>query len=190
MNRFKRIHKAWTRTIAIMLIGVFSLSNIVFAIADNTVHEKLSPPISFQLEEFENSYTVAAICRSIEQCVALDNEKAIDNICSWVHKSPNSDVQITLGIHEVIIDIPGEGLAVRYFVPGKTQVVTPYNDVVRLRTKVINAGLCRQVIHRVKAIFYKQSSGVNLWEDKRIIELARDVEKNGLIGNEHFVKTG
>lgn len=54
--------------------------------------------------------------------------------------------------NEVIIEVPDEGLAVRYFDPTKANVITPYSDVSKLETKVIGPRLNRQIIHRVKAL--------------------------------------
>jgi hypothetical protein len=102
--------------------------------------------------KFANSYTVAAICRAIERYVSLDDQEATNNIYTWATSSPNTDVQITLGAHEVIIDIPGEGLAIRYFDPTQANLVTPYSDVFSLSTRVISSRSYRQIIKREKAL--------------------------------------
>ena len=152
MNKSSYVYRIIRKVTAILFIGIFCLYNITFAITNTAINEKLSPPLSLQLEAFEKSYTVAAICKAIEQYVSLDNEKAIDNICSWANKIPNSDTQIIAGKDEVIIEVPEEGLAVRYFVPGYASVVTPYNDVIQMRTTGISSRLCRQIIRKTKVI--------------------------------------
>ena len=173
MSKHNHMKRIMCRIIAIMLIMAVSLSNIAFAITDTIIKDKISSPLSFQMEEFGNSYTVAAICRSIEKFVSLDNEKAIGNICSWANKAPNSEMVITSGINEIIIDIPREGMAIRYFVPGKIQTVTPYNDVFRMRTIVITPQLCRQVMYRTTAIQGNSFVGRNLldMEEDEIISI-------------------
>ncbi|MCX5678256.1 MAG: HD domain-containing protein [Candidatus Omnitrophica bacterium] len=60
----------------------------------------------------------------------------------------NPSVKVLL--NEIIIEIPNEGLAVRYFDPTKANVITPYADIAKLSTKVISPRLNRQIIHRVK----------------------------------------
>jgi hypothetical protein len=152
MDRYSCTYKIKCKVTAIFLIFAFSLLEISFAVPDILASEKLSPPISFQINEFANSYTVAAICRAIEKYVSLDDREAINNIYTWATSSPNADVQITLGAHEVIIDIPGEGLAVRYFDPTQANLISPYSDMSGLSTRVVGSRLHRQVIIRIKAL--------------------------------------
>ncbi|MFA6635792.1 MAG: deaminase [Candidatus Omnitrophota bacterium] len=109
---------------------------------------------------FNNSYTVAAICRAIEKNISLNDREAINNIYTWVTSSPSDDVEITLGSHQVMIDIPKEGLAVRYFDPAEANIVTPYSDLSGLLTKVVSSRLHRQVITRIKALPYTSAGAV------------------------------
>jgi hypothetical protein len=113
-------YKTMRRTIVIIITFALCFPSSAFTITDDTIPGKLSPSMSFQLEEFADSYTVAAICKTIEKYASFNNEKAIENICSWSQIAPHySNVLVTLGKYEVTIDIPSEGLTIRYFFPGK-----------------------------------------------------------------------
>jgi shikimate 5-dehydrogenase len=132
------------------------------------------------MHEFANSYTVAVICRAIEKYVSLDDQETINNIYTWATSSPNTDVRITPGAHEVIIDIPGEGLAVRYFDPTQANLITPYSDMSGFSTRVVGSRLHRQVIRRTKSLKGPDSAFGDVEVDAFESELKSIAKKIGL----------
>jgi len=134
------------KTLTVVLVGVF-LCTSTLSFAEN---DSLAPFLRLNNEEFKTSLTVAAICKHIEHDGNLDDKSYLNNVLARldVGKNPN----IIVLPHEVIIEIPAEGLAIRYFDPAKASAITPYSDVSGLSTKVIGLALNRQIIHRIKAL--------------------------------------
>ena len=115
--------------------------------ADNN---KLAPESRLNSEEFKASLTVAAICKHVEHDGNLDDKSYLRDVLARSDAGKNSN--ITVLPYEIIIEIPSEGLAVRYFDPTKAIVITPYSDISKLQTKVMGPRLNRQIIHRIKAL--------------------------------------
>lgn len=164
----KQIGKFIKKTFTGLLVGVF-LFNSAFswaqeeelfsAVTENqsfssglTIKNKLSPPSRFDYEELlKHSLTVAAICKYIEKEGNIDDKSYLNDVLARLDADKNPN--ITVLPYEIIIEIPEEGLAIRYFNPTKANVITPYSDVVKLRTREINPGhLNRQIIHRIKTL--------------------------------------
>jgi len=115
--------------------------------ADNN---KLAPSSRLNSEEFKISLTVAAICKHIENDGNLDDKSYLNDVLARLDAGKNPN--ITVLPYEIMIEIPSENLAVRYFDPTKANVITPYSDVSKLMTKTIGPRLNRQIIHRIKAL--------------------------------------
>ncbi len=135
----------------LMLRVVYLVLFLSFVV--NTCCYGLAPELRTATPEFKEFYTAASICRTIEQG-NLDSNSCIDNIFPKLEALKRSyrNVSITILPHEVIVDIPGEGMAVRYFDPRNANVVTPFSNISKLRTKIINGKLLRQIIYRTKAL--------------------------------------
>ncbi|MBU0895996.1 MAG: hypothetical protein KJ584_05305 [Candidatus Omnitrophica bacterium] len=115
--------------------------------ADNT---KLAPPSKLESEDFKYSLTVGAICKHVEHDGNLDDKSYLNDVLARLDAEKSSN--ITVLPHEIIIEIPNEGLAIRYFDPTKANVITPYSDISKLSTKIRGPRLNRQIIHRIKAL--------------------------------------
>lgn len=115
-----------------------------------TQNNKLAPPSRLNSEDFKHSLTVGAICKHVERDGNLDDKSYLNDVLARLDAEKNSN--ITVLPYEIIIEIPNEGLSIRYFDPTKSNVITPYSDTSRLETKVIGPRLNRQVIHRIKAL--------------------------------------
>lgn len=136
------------KALAAILVGVFlSTNTLSWAIPDN--NRNLAPELRLNSAEFKNSLTVASICKHIELDGNLDDKSYLDDVLARLDKG-NSNIRLSQD--DIIIEIPGEGLAIRYFDPAKANVVTPYSDISKLQTKVISPQLNRQIIHRLKAL--------------------------------------
>ncbi|NQT32485.1 MAG: hypothetical protein HQ594_02290, partial [Candidatus Omnitrophica bacterium] len=157
MKHYNINSKSWFKIMAMVLVCLFTLNSATqTTFSSEFSSEVLSAQSSIQLKDFANSYVIASICTAIERHVDLDDEKAINNILKWVNSNPDLNVTITSpSVHEIVLDVPSEQLAVRYFFPGKAPIITPFSDVLKLATKEIkseNSVICRQVIHRIKAL--------------------------------------
>ncbi len=167
------------RALAVILAGVFLSTNtlswakeerLFFTAIEDTAFSsrpanniKLSPALRTGSDEFKGLYKAAAICKFIEKAKDLTDIKDIlakigdvESITNAAHLSVKSPA-------EVIIEIPSEGVAVRYFDPAPEgldpkdprypETITPYSDVLKLRTtEIVHGRLIRQIIHRTKAL--------------------------------------
>jgi len=124
------------------LAGVFLFTS--------TLGWALAPQSEFNIEEFKGLLTVAAICKHIEHDGNLDDRSYLNDVLARLDAPKNSNIKVFP--HEIIVEIPNEALAVRYFDPTKANVITPYSDISKLSTKVIGPRLHRQIIHRMKAL--------------------------------------
>lgn len=113
-------------------------------------NNKLAPESRLHSEDFKYSLTVAAICKHIEHDGNLDDRSYLNDVLARLDAEKNSN--ITVLPYEIIIEIPNEGLAIRYFDPTKANVITPYSDVLKLQTEVIGPRLNRQIIRRLKPL--------------------------------------
>lgn len=140
------------RVISLAFLGVFSANTSCYGLA----------PELRTATDFKEFYTAVSICRTIEQKGSLDSNSYLNDILSRLEtlKRNYRDLSITVLPHEVIIDIPDEGMAVRYFDPRNANVVTPFSNISQLCTKVINDRLCRQIIHRTRAIAQSGAASV------------------------------
>ena len=120
----------------------------------DTSTQQLSAPSKINNSHFKELYTAASICRFIEQDGTLDNKSYLNNLLDKLEaiKTNYENIYVSILPYEVIIEIPNEGMAVRYFDPTKANVITPYSDISKLQTKVISPRLNRQIIHRIKAL--------------------------------------
>lgn len=165
------------KTLAVILVGVFLFTNTLswaqedrffstgmekkaFSSDPVTQNNKLAPPSKLNSEDFKYSLTVAAICKHIEHDGNLDDKSYLNDVLARLNAEKNSN--ITVLPYEIIIEIPNEGLAIRYFDPTKANVITPYSDISKLETKVIGPRLNRQVIHRTKAITAPSTQEIEL----------------------------
>lgn len=155
------------KTLAIILAGVFLLTNIL-SWADNT----LAPASKLNSEDFKYSLKVAAICKYIEHEGNLDDKFYLNDVLARLDAEKNSS--ITILPHEIIVEIPNEGLAVRYFDPTRTNVITPYSDISKLQTKVIGPRLNRQIIHIVKVSYEEEVRKISPY----LLELVEKLFKN------------
>lgn len=112
---------------------------------------KLAPALRASSSGFKELYKAAAICRLIESEGSFDSVKDIVARLADI-KSGFDNVHFKILPNEILIEIPDEGMAVRYFDPAKANVVTPYSDISKLTTKVIGPLLNRQIIHRMKVL--------------------------------------
>ena len=154
------------KTLAVILVGVFLLTGtfgwakeeelFLTGMGNNASssrpadNNKLAPASRFSGQEFKTSLTVAAICKHVEHDGSLDDKSYLNDVLTRLDAGKNPN--ITVLPYEILIEIPNEGLAVRYFDPTKANVVTPYSDISKLQTKAIGPRLNRQIIHRVKAL--------------------------------------
>jgi hypothetical protein len=111
---------------------------------------KLAPSSRLNSEDFKYSLTVGAICKHVEHSGNLDDKSYLTDVLARLDTKKNPN--ITVLPYEIIIEIPNEGLAVRYFDPTKANVITPYSDISKLETKVIGPRLNRQIIYKIKAL--------------------------------------
>jgi len=127
--------------------GIVSSSSLV-------KNNKLAPKLNTTRAEFKEFYKAAATCRLIEKGGNLNNESSLRHIKDKLDavKGSFENINFTVLPDEITIEIPDEGLAVRYFDPTKANVITPYSDIARLKTTIIGPRLNRQVIHRIKAL--------------------------------------
>ena len=117
----------------------------------------------------------------------MGDKEVIRNIHSWVNKNSKIDINVYSQNNEIIIEVPEENIAVRYFVPGKVPVVTPYNNITRLKTKALHRGLSRQIIFRsddsiqISAQNQKKVSKTGFTkEDRRHVERLYDFAIEGI----------
>lgn len=144
-------------------------------LADNN---KLAPESRFESEDFKYSLTVVAICKHVEHDGNLEEKSYLNDILTRLGTEKNS--HITVLPYEIIIEIPNEGLAVRYFDPTKANVITPYFDISRLSTKVIGPRLNRQIIFRIKSLHSTYQEQIEKFEkfissERSIFSFERDL---------------
>ena len=155
------------KALAVILVGVFlssytlswakeeelfltGMGNNASSSSPATQNNKLAPPSKLDSEDFKYSLTVGAICKHVEHDGNLDDRSYLNDVLARLDADKNHN--ITVLPYEIIIEIPNEGLAIRYFDPTKANVITPYSDISKLSTKVIGPRLNRQIIHRVRAL--------------------------------------
>lgn len=158
------------KALAVILVGAFLSSS---CLADQ--NNKLAPSSKLNNENFKYPFTVGAICKHIEHDGNLDDKAYLSDVLARLDTGKNHNIAVLP--HEIIIEIPSESLAVRYFDPTKTNIITPYSDISKLSTKVIGPRLHRQIIHRTKALSLEQiPAGINNGKIKGIFEEYKDVE--------------
>lgn len=125
-------------------------------VSEPTMRSYTSLPLSVQ-----NNPAINRLLHSLGSGLALNKVTEIglppiinaENAKSLANKILlSTSNNITVLQYEIIIEIPNEGLAIRYFDPTKANVVTPYSDISKLSTKAIGPRLHRQIIHRIKAL--------------------------------------
>lgn len=143
-------------------------------------NSKLAAELRTAKPDFKELYKAVAICHLIEDSKDLDDSGTIKYILDRLQDVKNKFQRIYFTItpndipNEIIIEIPDEGMAVRYFDPTKANVITPYSDISKLSTKVIGPRLNRQIIHTVKALSAPKekkplSSDVTTLDDKETV---------------------
>jgi len=141
------------KAIKIVLSSTILLSTIFIPQANC-----LSPEFRTKMADFRELFKAVAICNFIEKNQNLNSVKdVLDKTSSIDSNFENIQYSLTLP-YDMIMEIPGEGLAARYFDPTKANVITPYSDVTNLSTKIITKKLHRQIIHRIKALPFVESS--------------------------------
>jgi hypothetical protein len=164
------------KTLAVILVGVFLFTNTLSWAKEERLfsteienqsfssrpadNSKLAPPSKLSSEDFKYSLTVGAICKHVEHDGNLDDKSYLNDVLARLDAEKNHN--ITVLPYEITIEIPSEGLAIRYFDPTKANIVTPYSDISKLQTKIIGPQLHRQIIHRLKVLPLQR-------EDKTII---------------------
>jgi hypothetical protein len=154
------------KTLTVILVGVFLFTNTLSwakedrlfstAIEDKSFssrsadNTKLAPPSKLNREDFKYSLTAGAICKHIERDGNLDDKSYLNDVLARLDAEKNRS--ITVLPYEIIIEIPSEGLAIRYFDPTKASVITPYSDISKLSTEVISLRLTRQIIVIIQAL--------------------------------------
>lgn len=112
--------------------------------------EHLSPFSRINDPHFRKSFTALSLCELIEKEGGVDS---LDNVRERLQtvRDQYDSINITFLPSEVVIDIPDDGIAIRYFMPHAEDVspVTPYSDVRELRTYPLSDALFMQVIKRV-----------------------------------------
>jgi len=168
----KQIRKFIKKTFTGLLVGVF-LFNCTFGWAQGeklfstdtenmsfssgpAKHSKLAAKLRTTLSGFKERCKAAAICRFIEKNINSSLEDVRTQFQNV--KSNFENIHFSFLPNEIIIEIPEEGMAVRYFNPTEANAITPYSDIRRFRTKEINPGfLSRQIIYRIKALPERES---------------------------------
>lgn len=147
---YKPIQNKIMKRLAIKSISLV----LLLAFLTNTACYGLAPELRTATPAFKEFYTAASICRTIEQEGNLDSNSYINDILPRIEalKKNYDNVSVTILPHEVVIEIPAEGMAVRYFNPHNANVVTAFSDITKLRTKIIGKKLCRQIIYRTKLL--------------------------------------
>jgi hypothetical protein len=114
----------------------------------------LSPPLRTCDGPFREFYAAASVCRFIESQEKLDENSYLDVVLLWAGEVNMvfSGVKVFVSRYEIIIELLRDGMAVRYFDPGKADIIPRFSDMKRTRTKVINKRLWRQVLYRTKPI--------------------------------------
>jgi hypothetical protein len=112
---------------------------------------QLLPELKTSQSNFEELYALAAICALVEKQGKLWQGMPLED---FLHKLFAIDQNERLCLyavilpHEIIIELPDEGIGVRYFDPVKANPVTPFSYISRIYTKKINHRLKRQVVFR------------------------------------------
>ncbi|MDP3763221.1 MAG: methyltransferase domain-containing protein, partial [bacterium] len=155
MSRIRLSHRLGTtiirKTLTVILIWAFLFTNISAWADGNT---NLSPSLRTNASGFKEVYKAAAICRFIEKNGEVGDASSIQDILIKLHDVTNKfeAIHFLIPSNEVVIEVPSEGLAIRYFDPAKANTITPYSNISKLETKVISPQLNRQIIHRTKAL--------------------------------------
>jgi hypothetical protein len=152
-------------------------NDIAFGLSANSSGPRastLAPELRSTSAEFLGSFTAAAICRYIEGDDALNDSLYLNNVLEKMRDSRY--VHVTARPYEVIIDIPSEALAVRYFDPVQANPLTPYSyhEISKLNIERLNPRLRRQVIHRIKALPAPQehengAGSKRLWDLEKVV---------------------
>ncbi len=106
------------KELAVILAGIFLLTDSLCLAQDAA----LAPRLRAASPDFKKTYETVTACRSIEDSGSI------------------------AGRSEVVIPVPDEGTAIRYFDPRRAPYTTPFNNISGLSTKKINDGLHRQII--------------------------------------------
>ncbi|MFH1878451.1 MAG: deaminase [Candidatus Omnitrophota bacterium] len=158
--------------------------------ASCTLQQTLSPPLSVNSPEFKEKYKTACICSFVEREGCLSSNSGLMDAVKMIEQvsKREKDLFTSYGPYEIVIDVPEEKMAVRYFDPANAPVITPFTDIARLRTKTISQILCRQIIYRTEGIAHsekQEESGYFLSIDKKHLsdlkELADQKVKTGEI---------
>lgn len=163
VNCYKKTYKA----VALAVVCLFLTNEIAFSQSLRSLRpdtSALAPALRSTSAEFHNSFIVAEICRHVESSGSFADKKLdLGYVSERLKAYRNPQVTISVLPYEIIIEIPSEGLAVRYFDPVPEGLklgdpdfpglITPYSDLSRLSTAKIGGGrLIRQIIHRIKAV--------------------------------------
>lgn len=139
------MNKRAARIVSLVLLVVFFTNACCYGLA---------PELRTVTSEFKEFYTATSICKIIEQGGNLGSNSYLNDILPRIEalKKDYRNLSVTILPHEIVIEIPDEGMAVRYFDPRNANIVTPFSNISGLRTKIINNGLSRQIIYRAKAL--------------------------------------
>jgi len=146
-----RRNKAMTRAVIGLLTLLLSPNSFSHAIAlseSDQFRSNLSPQIQINSIEFIEKYKTMAICRLVEKnsnISTIADTIALLNINEDVFRNIRFRI-ISPG--EIIIEVPEEGVAVRYYDPSMASGILPFSDVKRLVSVAINQNLHRQIIHK------------------------------------------
>lgn len=158
------------RTLTAVLAGTFLLTNTLSWAGEERLFStaienksfsshpannvKLSPALRTSAAEFKELYKTVAICRLIEKNGGIGDASSVKDVLAKLPdiKDKFGSAHFSVLPDEVIIEVPDEALAIRYFDPAKANIITPYSDISKLETKVINPRLNRQIIHRTKIL--------------------------------------
>lgn len=159
-------NRVFLKTISMLIAGIFLLQTVLHASDLST--DNLSPKLRLTEPDFKELFTAAGICKFLEGEGRINDKSDLDDIISNLEKVQRGygELSITKTLYEVIIEIPQEGMAVRYFDHRNASVLTSFNIVSKLRTKIISDTLTRQIIHRPKLL-----TG---YKPQRVFEVSRN----------------
>ncbi len=139
------------RAVAGLTAAIFAFTAAISPAEEVFSAGTLAAPLKTASREFKERYVVSAICRLIEREGDTDQAGTMQDVFDRLKEVKNGFKNISFRVtsEEIIIDVPDEGLAIRYIDPSSANVITPYPDLSALKTVAVNPGkLNRQIIRR------------------------------------------
>ncbi|MFH1878313.1 MAG: hypothetical protein ABH883_05860 [Candidatus Omnitrophota bacterium] len=149
-NRFLKFKK-----LIYLLVLSFLLNSPIYGADLSHSHGNLNPDLSLGREDFKQVWTALYLRQAIEQGDNFIDNPSLKGAKEYIasHKDLLRDLDITFTDSDVVIDIPWEGTALRYFSPLSGDIITPFSNVRSLSTReVFKDRLWCQVIRRTKPI--------------------------------------